>query len=93
MNEGSDFWFIDPVEKLVPPDYQCECGCREFRKETDILDVWLDSGVSWAAVLKDRGLDFPADVYSEGSDQHRGWFQSSYIPSYTLENTAPFKTI
>ncbi len=93
MNEGSDFWFIDPVEKLVPQGYQCECGCHEFRKETDILDVWLDSGVSWAAVLKDRGLDFPADVYSEGSDQHRGWFQSSYIPSYTLENTAPFKTI
>ncbi len=93
MNEGSDFWFIDPVEKLMPQGYTCECGSHEFRKETDILDVWLDSGVSWAAVLKDRGLDFPADVYSEGSDQHRGWFQSSYIPSYTLEGTAPFKTI
>ena len=93
MNEGSDFWFTDPVEKLMPQGYHCGCGCTEFRKETDILDVWLDSGVSWAAVLKDRGLDFPADVYSEGSDQHRGWFQSSYIPSYTLEGTAPFKTI
>ncbi len=93
MNEGSDFWFIDPVEKLMPEGYTCACGSHEFRKETDILDVWLDSGVSWAAVLKDRGLDFPADVYSEGSDQHRGWFQSSYIPSYTLEGTAPFKTI
>ena len=93
MEEGSDFWFTDPVEKLHPEEYACECGCTQFRKETDILDVWLDSGVSWAAVLKDRGLDFPADVYSEGSDQHRGWFQSSYIPSYTLENTAPFKTI
>ena len=93
MEEGSDFWFTDPVEKLHPAEYYCECGCGEFRKETDILDVWLDSGVSWAAVLKDRGLDFPADVYSEGSDQHRGWFQSSYIPAYTLENTAPFKTI
>ena len=93
MKEGSDFWFTDPVEKLMPQGYHCSCGCTEFRKETDILDVWLDSGVSWAAVLKDRGLDFPADVYSEGSDQHRGWFQSSYIPSYTLEGTAPFKTI
>ena len=93
MEEGSDFWFTDPVEKLMPENYACECGSHEFRKETDILDVWLDSGVSWAAVLKDRGLDFPADVYSEGSDQHRGWFQSSYIPSYTLEGTAPFKTI
>ncbi len=93
MNEGSDFWFTDPVEKLMPQGYHCSCGGTEFRKETDILDVWLDSGVSWAAVLKDRGLDFPADVYSEGSDQHRGWFQSSYIPSYTLEGTAPFKTI
>lgn len=93
MNEGSDFWFIDPVEKLHPAGYTCKCGCKEFRKETDILDVWLDSGVSWAAVVKDRGLSFPADVYSEGSDQHRGWFQSSYIPSYTLEGTAPFKTI
>ncbi len=93
MNEGSDFWFIDPVEKLMPQGYTCECGCQEFRKETDILDVWLDSGVSWAAVVKDRGLSFPADVYSEGSDQHRGWFQSSYIPSFTLEGVAPFKTI
>ena len=93
MEEGSDFWFTDPVEKLHPAGYTCSCGCGEFRKETDILDVWLDSGVSWAAVLKDRGLDFPADVYSEGSDQHRGWFQSSYIPSFTLEGTAPFKTI
>ncbi len=93
MQEGSDFWFTDPIEKLMPEGYTCACGCHEFRKETDILDVWLDSGVSWAAVLKDRGLDFPADVYSEGSDQHRGWFQSSYIPSYTLEGTAPFKTI
>jgi len=93
MNEGSDFWFTDPVEKLMPQEYTCACGCHEFRKETDILDVWLDSGVSWAAVVKDRGMDFPADVYSEGSDQHRGWFQSSYIPSYTLEGKAPFKTI
>ncbi|WP_178338134.1 isoleucine--tRNA ligase [Candidatus Avelusimicrobium facis] len=93
MNEGSDFWFTDPVEKLMPEGCHCPCGCHEFRKETDILDVWLDSGVSWAAVLKDRGLDFPADVYSEGSDQHRGWFQSSYIPAYTLEGSAPFKTI
>lgn len=93
MNEGSDFWFIDPVEKLMPQGYTCECGSHEFRKETDILDVWLDSGVSWAAVVKDRGLTFPADVYSEGSDQHRGWFQSSYIPSFTLEGVAPFKTI
>ncbi len=93
MKEGSDFWFTDPIEKLMPQGYCCDCGSAEFRKETDILDVWLDSGVSWAAVLKDRGLDFPADVYSEGSDQHRGWFQSSYIPSFTLENTAPFKTI
>lgn len=93
MKEGSDFWFTDPVEKLMPEGYQCECGGTEFRKETDILDVWLDSGVSWAAVLKDRGLDFPADIYSEGSDQHRGWFQSSYIPSFTLEGVPPFKTI
>ncbi len=93
MDEGSDFWFTDPVEKLHPAEYACECGCTQFTKETDILDVWLDSGVSWAAVLKDRKIDFPADVYSEGSDQHRGWFQSSYIPSYTLENVAPFKTI
>ena len=93
MQEGSDFWFTDSVEKLIPQGYACSCGCHDFRKETDILDVWLDSGVSWAAVVKDRGLSFPADVYSEGSDQHRGWFQSSYIPSFALEGTAPFKTI
>lgn len=93
MKEGSDFWFTDQVEKLMPQGYQCGCGCSDFRKETDILDVWLDSGVSWSAVLKDRGLDYPADMYSEGSDQHRGWFQSSLIPSYCLEGKAPFKTI
>ncbi|MCX5783613.1 MAG: isoleucine--tRNA ligase, partial [Elusimicrobia bacterium] len=95
--EGSDFWFSDPVEKIIPQGYKCKCGCADFEKETDILDVWLDSGVSWLSVLKfaqsaERPL-YPADLYLEGSDQHRGWFQSSLIASTALEGRAPYKSV
>ncbi|MCX5786099.1 MAG: isoleucine--tRNA ligase [Elusimicrobia bacterium] len=94
--EGSDFWFSEAPEKLLPADYKCGCGGGEFRKEKDILDVWLDSGVSWYAVLKNGklGKDFyPCDLYLEGSDQHRGWFQTSLIPSVALHGHAPYKTV
>ncbi len=93
LAEGSDFWFKESVEQIVPAGYKCKCGSTNFRKETDILDVWLDAGMSWRAVLQDRGVDYPADVYSEGSDQHRGWFQSSIIPSVALEGKSPFKNL
>jgi len=95
--EGSDFWFSEPVEKLMGPGHKCSCGSAEFAKEKDILDVWLDSGVSWYAVVKNGMLgpgDFlPVDMYLEGSDQHRGWFQTSLIPSVALRGEPPFRSV
>lgn len=94
MAEGADFWFKETAGQIAPAGYKCtKCGHTHFKKESDILDVWLDSGLSWKAVLQDRNVNYPADVYSEGSDQHRGWFQSSVIPSVALEGKAPFKNL
>jgi len=92
---GSDVWFISEPEDILPKKIQCEkCKGREFRKETDILDVWFDSGVSHDAVLKKREeLSYPCDLYLEGSDQHRGWFQTSLIPSVALDGIPPYKTV
>lgn len=92
---GSDIWFEKDVKELLPPDYKCKkCGSTDFSKETDILDVWFDSGVSHAAVMElDERLSWPADMYLEGSDQHRGWFQSSLITSVGTRGTAPYKTV
>lgn len=95
--EGSDFWFSEPVETLMGPGHKCSCGGTQFRKEKDIMDVWLDSGVSWYAVVKNGMLgpgDFlPTDLYLEGSDQHRGWFQTSLIPSVALRGEPPYKAV
>ena len=93
--EGSNAWFSRGVEEFMPDGLKCpQCGGKEFSKGADILDVWFDSGVSHQAVLKKReGLEFPAALYLEGSDQHRGWFQSSLIPSMCIESVAPFKTV
>ncbi|UCD16124.1 MAG: isoleucine--tRNA ligase [Candidatus Omnitrophota bacterium] len=93
--EGSDAWFNLPIEKFLPQGYKCcECGNVEFLKEFDILDVWFESGVSFFTVVMDNpALKFPADMYLEGSDQHRGWFQVSLIPSVAKEDKAPFKKI
>ena len=90
--EGSDAWFARPVEELLPSGFRCEsCAGREFRKETDILDVWFDSGVSHAAVLEQREeLRAPADLYLEGSDQHRGWFHTSILTSVATRGNAPY---
>lgn len=93
MKEGSDFWFKEEAKDILPKDYTCSCGGKEFTKENDILDVWFDSGVSWEEVLKYRGLGLPSAVYLEGSDQHRGWFQTSLIASTVLEGKAPFKNV
>ncbi len=93
VKEGVDFWFMEEPSKLIPEGYKCSCGSNHFDKETDILDVWLDSGVSWKAVLKQRNIGYPADLYLEGSDQHRGWFQTSLIMSTALEGIAPFKKV
>ncbi|PIQ88291.1 MAG: isoleucine--tRNA ligase [Candidatus Omnitrophica bacterium CG11_big_fil_rev_8_21_14_0_20_42_13] len=93
--EGSDAWFIWKTEDLIPADYACPfCGGRDFKKGNDIIDVWFDSGVSHQAVLKASSeLGFPADLYLEGSDQHRGWFQSSLIPAVALEEKTAFKAV
>ncbi|MBT4008294.1 MAG: isoleucine--tRNA ligase [Elusimicrobiaceae bacterium] len=93
MANGTDFWFEESVEQLTGKNLKCKCGSKNFRKETDILDVWFDSGVSWNAVLKQRGIKYPASLYLEGSDQHRGWFQTSLIPSMALHNKAPYEKV
>lgn len=92
---GSDIWFERSAEELVPPDATCSsCGSRSFKKERDILDVWFESGVSHAAVLKPRGPGWwPADLYLEGSDQHRGWFHSALLAAVTTDNRAPYKAV
>ncbi|MBW2205761.1 MAG: isoleucine--tRNA ligase, partial [Deltaproteobacteria bacterium] len=92
---GADVWFLEPAENLMPPGTKCsECGSSQFEKETDILDVWFDSGVSYAAVMEAREyLDSPADLYLEGSDQHRGWFHSSLLCSVGTRETAPYKAV
>jgi isoleucyl-tRNA synthetase len=93
--EGADFWFTDPAAKILPPGTTCpRCGSSNFVKETDILDVWFDSGVSFAAVLEPNPkLGFPADLYLEGSDQHRGWFHSSLLTSVGTRGEAPYRGV
>jgi isoleucyl-tRNA synthetase len=92
---GADVWFSEPVERLLPAATTCRaCGGKRFRRETDILDVWFDSGVSYAAVMEKRDyLDSPADMYLEGSDQHRGWFHSSLLCSVGTRGDAPYKSV
>ena len=93
--EGADAWFERSAEELLPEGTRCsECGGSAFEKETDILDVWFDSGVSHAAVLEARPeLAWPADLYLEGSDQHRGWFHSSLLTAVGARGKAPYKSV
>ncbi len=90
--EGSDAWFLRPPEELAPPGFACKaCGSTRFSKEEDILDVWFDSGVSHAAVVERRPeLGGRADLYLEGSDQHRGWFHTSLLTSVANRGRAPY---
>jgi isoleucyl-tRNA synthetase len=92
---STDIWFNKSPEELLPEDYAClDCGGGEFVKETDILDVWFDSGVSHTIALNTRwGLTWPVDLYLEGSDQHRGWFQSSMLVSVGTRGSAPYKAV
>jgi isoleucyl-tRNA synthetase len=92
---GTDIWFIEPENNLVPPGTECtECGSKAFQKETDILDVWFDSGVSYAAVMESRDyLESPADLYLEGSDQHRGWFHSSLLCAVGTRDNASYHNV
>lgn len=94
LEKGSDAWFEMDADEILPKDIKCECRSKKFRKETDIMDVWFDSGSSHAAVLKSKkGLKWPADLYLEGSDQHRGWFQSSLLTSVATYGKAPYKSV
>jgi isoleucyl-tRNA synthetase len=92
---GADIWFEKEAGELLPSGFECpSCGGKEFTKEMDILDVWFDSGVSQAAVMeKNPDLTWPADMYLEGSDQHRGWFHSSLLASVGVRGAAPYKEV
>ncbi|MCI1279747.1 MAG: isoleucine--tRNA ligase [Nitrospira sp.] len=90
---GTDYWFANQAAALLPAGTQCEgCGGTEFEKERDILDVWFESGVSYATVLKPRQW-YPADLYLEGSDQHRGWFHSALLAGVITDHRAPYKAV
>ncbi len=93
--EGSDAWWAKSAAEILPEGFACpECGHGTFRKETDIMDVWFDSGSSHKAVLEVRKeLHWPAEMYLEGSDQHRGWFQSSLLTSVATKGVAPYKAV
>lgn len=91
--EGADAWYARKAEELLPPGTVCpKCGAKEFRQEFDILDVWFDSGSSHLAVLGNRkDLPWPSDLYIEGGDQYRGWFQSSLLIAVALHGEAPYR--
>ncbi|HAH06066.1 MAG TPA: isoleucine--tRNA ligase [Elusimicrobia bacterium] len=104
--QGSDFWFTEPGKPVAfsasqddppalvwdfLPQRACSCGVRFFHRETDILDVWVDSGASWLAVLGEKAV--PCQLYLEGSDQHRGWFQSSLVLAVALTGRAPYEAV
>ena len=92
--KGSTAWYETDASDILPAGTKCECGCTEFTKEKDIMDVWFDSGSSHSGVLDvKKGLRFPADLYLEGNDQYRGWFQSSLLTSVAARGEAPYKAV
>lgn len=92
--EGADAWWTKEADEFISPDVKCECGCGRFTKEYDIMDVWFDSGVSHSAVMEQYDcLSWPADLYLEGADQYRGWFQSSLLTSVVYKGAAPYKAV
>ena len=92
--KGSNAWFEMDAADILPAGVKCSCGCAEFEKETDTMDVWFDSGSSWRAVIENREhQSTPVDVYLEGNDQYRGWFQSSMLTSIATQGKAPYKTV
>ena len=91
---GSNIWFMREAKELLPAGFTHPGSPNgEFTKETDIMDVWFDSGSSHEGVLRERELTFPADMYLEGSDQYRGWFNSSITTSVAINGVAPYKSI
>ncbi len=92
--EGSDAWFKYDASEILPEGFTCECGGTEFEKDKDTMDVWFDSGSTHLAVLEERPeLSWPADLYMEGADQYRGWFQSSLLTSVATRGTAPYRNV
>ncbi len=93
--EGSDAWWLKDTSEFIPESVKCECGCGKFTKEYDIMDVWFDSGVSHTSVLDEyeQLKSAPADLYLEGADQYRGWFQSSLLTSVVYNGFAPYKAV
>ena len=92
--EGSNAWYDMSEQQLMPQNAKCsKCGHTHFKKETDIMDVWFDSGSTHQSVLVERGIKYPADLYLEGNDQYRGWFQSSLLTSVACNGIAPYKQV
>ncbi|HBG27032.1 MAG: isoleucine--tRNA ligase [Planctomycetes bacterium GWF2_41_51] len=93
--KGSDSWFIDSPKEILGENFQLPAGFSldDLQKEENIFDVWFESGCSWHSVAKNAGWQIPVDLYLEGSDQHRGWFQLSLLPALGAEGTEPFKTV
>ncbi|TET34517.1 MAG: isoleucine--tRNA ligase [Planctomycetota bacterium] len=93
---GADEWYRRTASEIAPEGFACKCGSTEFEKEPDIFDVWFESGNSWNAVCRERDEikdQFPVDLYLEGSDQYRGWFQTSLLPAVASTGSAPYKTV
>ncbi len=94
QGNASDLWWTEPVEAFAPPGMACaKCGGTAFAKERNIVDIWFESGVTWRAVLVERGMKYPADAYLEGGDQYRGWFRSNLITSVATRDRAPYEQV
>ncbi|MEN3042205.1 MAG: isoleucine--tRNA ligase, partial [Fervidobacterium sp.] len=92
--KGTDAWFELDVKELIPQNFACsKCEGKEFEKTYDTLDVWIDSGCSWEAAVRSKGEKYPVDLYLEGDDQHRGWFQSSIFLATAKSGCAPFESV
>ena len=92
--EGSDAWYKYDANEIMPKTEVCECGASDWEKDPDIMDVWFDSGSTWSAVCRERPeLNWPADLYMEGADQFRGWFQSSLLTSVATQGVAPYREV
>ncbi|WP_427338529.1 isoleucine--tRNA ligase [Caloranaerobacter sp. DY30410] len=92
--KGSNAWYEMEANELLPENTKCECGCTKFKKEMDIMDVWFDSGSSHKSVIEEyEELTYPADLYLEGNDQYRGWFQSSLLTAIATKGTSPYKSV
>ena len=92
--EGSDAWYKYDANEIMPKTEVCECGASDWEKDPDIMDVWFDSGSTWSAVCRERPeLTWPGDMYMEGADQFRGWFQSSLLTSVATQGIAPYREV